>query len=80
MTIKKVWICCAICAVGFIFHASQLFAHSNSNEAGNPQAVSRFQHVAKSPNAEQTSAACAAIWWHSDPFFFVLLIIALGLS
>lgn len=30
-----------------------------------------------------TVAGCfwlaAAIWWHSDPFFFVLLIIALGL-
>lgn len=30
-----------------------------------------------------TAAGCfwltSAIWWHSDPFFFVLLIIALGL-
>jgi hypothetical protein len=56
MTIKKVWICCAICAVGFIFHASQLFAHSNSNEAGNPKQSQDSNALQKSPNAEQTSA------------------------
>lgn len=32
MTAKKASICCAFCAVGFIFCASQLHAQSNSNE------------------------------------------------
>jgi hypothetical protein len=57
MTIKKVWICCAICAVGFFFHAAQVSAHSNSNEAGNPQQSQNSSSAEKNPDAEQTPGA-----------------------
>jgi hypothetical protein len=57
MTIKKLWICCVICAVGFIFRASQVRAHPNSNEAGNPQQSQNSDAAQHSPDAEQTSGA-----------------------
>jgi hypothetical protein len=57
MTIKRFWICCAICAVGFIFHASQVFAHSNSNEAANSKRSQNSNATEINPNVEQTSAA-----------------------
>src|SRR5476651_2625016 len=57
MTIKKVWTCCAICAVGFFFHAAQVSAHSNSNEAGNPQQSQNSSSAQKNLDAEQTPDA-----------------------
>jgi hypothetical protein len=57
MTIKKVWICCAMCAVGFFFHAAQVSAHLNSNEAANPKESQNSNAAEKNPGVEQTSAA-----------------------
>ncbi len=57
MTIKKVWICCTICAVGFFFRAAQVSARSNSDEAANPQQSQNSTAAQKSPDAEQTPAA-----------------------
>ncbi len=57
MTTIKVWICCAIFAAGFIFHASQVSVHSNSNDDGNPKQSQNFNAAEKSPAVQQTSAA-----------------------
>src|SRR6202167_289851 len=57
MTINKVWICCAICAAGFIFHAGQVSAHSNSNDDGSPKQSQNSTAAEKKPAVEQTPAA-----------------------
>jgi hypothetical protein len=51
MIIKKVWICCAICAVGFFFHAALVSAHLNSDEAGNPKQSQNSTAALKTPDA-----------------------------
>jgi hypothetical protein len=56
MTTKKLWICCAICAAGFMFHAGQASAHSNSDEAGNPKQSQNSDAAEKNPGVQQTSA------------------------
>ena len=56
MTLKRVWIYCVICVVGLVFHASQVSAQSNSNEAANPKQSQDSNAAQKNPNAEQSSA------------------------
>lgn len=57
MTINKVWICCAVCAAGFIFHASQVSARSSSNDGSNPKQSQNSITTEKKPGVEQASAA-----------------------
>ena len=57
MTINKVWICCAIWAAGFIFHASQVSAQLNSNETGAPKQSQNSYAAEENPGVEQTSTA-----------------------
>jgi hypothetical protein len=57
MTINKVWICCAACAAGFIFHASQVSARSSSNDGSNPKQSQNSITTEKKPGVEQASAA-----------------------
>ena len=53
MTTNKMWICGVICAAGFSFYASQVFAHSN--ESGNPKQSQNSYAAEKNPGVEQTS-------------------------
>ncbi len=32
MALKNIWVCCAFCTVGFVFHTDQVFGQANSNE------------------------------------------------
>jgi len=57
MTTNKMWICGVICAAGFSFYASQVFAHSNSNEVGNPKQSQDSYAAEKDSGVEQTSTA-----------------------
>jgi hypothetical protein len=57
MTIKKVWMCCAICAVGFVVHPAQVSAQSSSNADANPKQSQNPNPPEKNPGVEQTSAA-----------------------
>jgi hypothetical protein len=49
MALKHLWICCAFYAVGFIFHAGQVSAQSNSNEV-------KTLRQSQDPNAQQKNS------------------------
>ena len=57
MTINKIWICCALCAAGFSFHASPVSAQSNSNETGTPKQSQNSYAAERNPGVEQIPAA-----------------------
>jgi len=57
MTLKNLWICCALCAASFAFHAGQAFARPNSSESGHSSRTENAGTPRGNPAAGQTSAA-----------------------
>lgn len=54
--LKYFWIFCALCAVGFVFHAGRVFAHSTSNQVANSNQSQNPNTPERNPGAAQNSA------------------------